>query len=127
MDNATEYNVTTPGLDYTYGSELDKAAYKGDTYHKSNKALALEFANKPEPLTRAEIKLLREEMGYTRTQLGAILGKARHTVINWESGRTLPDKCNNLLIQIVYLLSINHDKTVMELLRGLNNEEAAQG
>lgn len=37
-----------------------------------------------------KLRTLREERGYTRTDLAAATGYARRSIYNWEQGRNLP-------------------------------------
>lgn len=53
------------------------------------------------------IKQERQKQGHTQDDLARVIGVSRHTIINWEKGKTLPDSQSLVCIAERYGLSFD--------------------
>ena len=64
-----------------------------------HRVLTEAVALRPGPLSSAEIRFLRSEMGLTQAELARLLGRDGQTVGRWERGETTPDRAAEALIR----------------------------
>ena len=104
------YHYRESGLPNVYLSGIDIAFCKEckehypiipsilDLYEKIAEAVAL----KPQPLTGAEIKFLRKQLGFTAVQWASYLKTDKTNISRWENERATLSSQSDALIRYIY-------------------------
>ncbi|TFH89507.1 helix-turn-helix domain-containing protein [Vibrio ouci] len=128
---STGYHYTECGLPNVYlknGYTLE--IFEGEEYLSIDDMNALHtvigsnLATKPQALTGAELRFLRETFNHSRRALGDIMGVDQQTVGRWEKGESAIPKTVDLLMRQLFLESIDEDSSLRFLLEKLADSEA---
>src|SRR5688500_16858522 len=103
------YHFIESGLDNVYlrnGFRIRRRP-RGDTISFDNlegllQAIAEWLVSKATPLTKNEVRFLRDELRYSQKQLGAVLGVDQQTVAAWEDGSARISGPADKMMRILY-------------------------
>ena len=120
---AKPYQYRASGLDYIF---LLNGVTTRDTRYGSmvnirninglHRAIGLHIVEKSEPMTGAELRFLRKQMGLTQRELATLMRTTDQTVANYEKSKTEPGPAD-ALIRMTYLLHVVPQETPADVLK----------
>ena len=84
--------------------------------HGLHRAIGLAIAEKSEPMSGAEFRFLRKQLGLTQAELAARMHVTDQTIANYEKGRTGLGPADPFM-RALYLVHILPDRTRVEVLK----------
>jgi len=122
------YHYTDCGLDNVYlenGYTRHETPYgEGmafDDIDGLHRAIGTALVNSPRPLSGAELRFLRLEMGLSQRELGAALGMEEQAVRRWEKARSSPfPGPADRLVRILYREFVDEHGPVRDLVDRLS-------
>jgi transcriptional regulator with XRE-family HTH domain len=85
--------------------------------HGLNLAIGLHIAEKPEPMTGAEFRFLRKQLGLSQLQLAARAGVTDQTIANYEKGKVNALGSADPFLRAIYLVHILPAQTRIRVLK----------
>jgi DNA-binding transcriptional regulator YiaG len=128
---AKPYRYTASGLDNIYlrsGVAIEKTPYGPmvtiDDLDGLHHAIGLHIVEQQRPVTGAEFRFLRKQMGLTQRELARLMSVTDQTVANYEKGKTTDLGPADPLIRLIYLVHVLPDETRAGLLKAATSDAA---
>lgn len=117
MKGEEQYHYRECGLEHVYlrnGFERQNTKYgeaiKIHDIDGLHRAIGLYLIRQKKPLSGAEFRFLRHELGFSQATLGEWLGKSGQSVARWEKSENPADSTADRLLRVIYELKITTSK-----------------